>query len=804
MAITTRLVRCVLLVAAITLVAVILGFVGYARYRVRRLVRDLPTRLGADIKQETNGFTYSQSVGGRTVFTVHASKEIQRINGRITLHDVGITLYGRTPGSADRIHGNDFEYDPAGQTLTASGEVFLDLEAPQADAPPQAGASSTTRVIHVKTSGLVFLEKKRSASTSQLIEFQSGVLHGSAVGASYNSADSKVVLDHEVKISGVRDGRPLALTAAHAELDRNRNLVQLASAVASEITASGKQTISADQAIGHLTGDGSLTDVQADGHVLLTRQSGGTLKGNHLAASFRPDARQRSVVRQAQLSGDVHFEQQVQGSFEQGRMQDVSVKFDAKGQPAQATLEGGVAMTAHTSDEERKLFAQRVQLDLHTDTSRRSVLQGAQAFGTPDQPARLEIAGPQKQTGGLEMTQIKAQHLTGHFVQESRAVHLRAMEGEGRAALERKLVNPAGATLSDEQSTGDTLSAQFSESGKARMVLARAEQRGHVNGSRLIAAKPSKTTSQPEQTERFRSDDAVYEAAANRLTLGGSVAIADGMSSLSSDKVTFDRTTGTATAEGAVQVTYQAKDSKSDPLHITAARAVTNRATNVTEFFGNSATAALHTNGQARLWQGGSQLEAAEIVFERSKGQVMATGNGEPVTAIFASLNGAKAGITRVSSRDLAYREQTGEIELSGSVKLAQGKSRLQSAHALVQLSQAAKRQQKPSTGSSVDVAAANSLMSARIERITANGAVQISQPGRQATGDRLVYTASDGTYVLTGTGSAPPVVVDESRGTITGAALRFHGGDDSVEISGGDGQRVRSETHLQPAPKRR
>ncbi len=82
-----------------------------------------------------------------------------------------------------------------------------------------------------------------------------------------------------------------------------------------------------------------------------------------------------------------------------------------------------------------------------------------------------------------------------------------------------------------------------------------------------------------------------------------------------------------------------------------------------------------------------------------------------------------------------------------------------------------------------------------------AQGAVVIDQPGRRATGEKLVYTASDGVYVLTGTEAAPPKVVDQVQGSTTGAALRFKSGDDSVEVLGSVDRktpgRVRSETRM-------
>jgi lipopolysaccharide export system protein LptA len=78
---------------------------------------------------------------------------------------------------------------------------------------------------------------------------------------------------------------------------------------------------------------------------------------------------------------------------------------------------------------------------------------------------------------------------------------------------------------------------------------------------------------------------------------------------------------------------------------------------------------------------------------------------------------------------------------------------------------------------------------------------VEIMQPGRRATGQQVVYTAQDGMLVMTGLPGAPPKMIDEARGAITGASLRFHAGDNSVVVSNGTdgvaGQRVRTETRV-------
>jgi lipopolysaccharide export system protein LptA len=58
-------------------------------------------------------------------------------------------------------------------------------------------------------------------------------------------------------------------------------------------------------------------------------------------------------------------------------------------------------------------------------------------------------------------------------------------------------------------------------------------------------------------------------------------------------------------------------------------------------------------------------------------------------------------------------------------------------------------------------------------------------------TGSELVYTAQDGKFVLSGTSASPPHLVDQQRGTVTGASLIFNDRDDSVIVSGGSSKAV-------------
>jgi len=72
--------------------------------------------------------------------------------------------------------------------------------------------------------------------------------------------------------------------------------------------------------------------------------------------------------------------------------------------------------------------------------------------------------------------------------------------------------------------------------------------------------------------------------------------------------------------------------------------------------------------------------------------------------------------------------------------------------------------------------------MPGQVERIVAEDRVVITEPMRHATGDRLVYTAAEDKFVLTG---GSPSIFDAERGKITGDSLTFYRHDDRVLVEG-------------------
>ena len=205
-------------------------FFVYGRWQGRRLGHDLPDGLGTTIQQSTQGFTYSESRGGHTIYTLHASKAVQyKSGGHAELHDVSITLYAAQGAAANRIYGNTFDWDPVHGIAQAMGEVQIDYQGAASPgsqpgkAPVDEGESRNT--VHIKTSGLVFNKQTGLASTTERIEFRLAEAAGSATGASFDSQKGIVILAADVAFNSSVGGKPLAVRAHHAQFDRASRLL---------------------------------------------------------------------------------------------------------------------------------------------------------------------------------------------------------------------------------------------------------------------------------------------------------------------------------------------------------------------------------------------------------------------------------------------------------------------------------------------------------------------------------------------------------------------------------------------------
>ena len=206
-----------------------------------------------------------------------------------------------------------------------------------------------------------------------------------------------------------------------------------------------------------------------------------------------------------------------------------------------------------------------------------------------------------------------------------------------------------------------------------------------------------------------------------------------------------------------------------------------------------------------RLWQSVNSVSAPTITLNRTKQTLVAVANGaaEPVRTVLVSQGGmgaakpeksdtvakpkaATPSVIRIRSGELHYSEaerialfHSGQVgQVTAETTDAGGTSTIISHETEVTLLPAGTHAASQASNASIDV-------------LTATGHVGIDWPGRHATGEKLVYRSEDGNYRLTGTAIAPPRVIDELQGTVTGSALILHSGDDRVTVEGDGGKTV-------------
>jgi lipopolysaccharide export system protein LptA len=838
MRVTIKGLRRYVLGAAGLLLAVVAGFFMYGRYRFRRIERDLPGRLGINIQQTATGWSYSQSSQGHTLFTLKASKESQLKSGHVLLHDVDITLYG-PPGSKrqDRISGSDFEYDTNSGVATSQGDVTIELSGVTGSATTVSGGNGDagSNTIRVRTSGLTFAQKTGEASTAQAVEFQLPRGAGSSLGAHYNAKTGVLELKSDVKITTSSNGESAVVQAAHAMLVRESMQAFLTDASMEYEEEVG----SADEATVNFRDDGTAEKIDAQGHVRMKTDTGATVESG--TAAIAMDTRSQPTT--AELGAGVQFDSAhdnatMHGTSAEGTLQFGSVRgVDGRTQTGLRHAEfrqdvqfaekvAGLAKDPH-GRAEKHLQGQKVDVDFAPSApeggveAHKAVAEGNPAMTLEQIPSKgpaqtTRISGDRlvavlgagnalQQLDGAGHTRIDSESADGSkdtsqgdvlhatFTQQAAAKKTGATGKPGKTRGENAHRKGASAAESGMETALETAiqdgNVVLTETPALRSGAAKKGAEGSCNG---VPALPAMLIACAQHAE--------YHAANQVLVLMGSPSIrsagADGSETeMAAKEIDYHRDTQDADGKGAVKATYTAPPKPgaavsgpgfgggSGPVHVIAERAALHHASNASDFYGTG-------EKPARLWQEADSLTAPVIEIDRTKNVLQAweagAGSKAPVQANFTSAMGARhqLGVARVSSQTFVYRDEARQAEFRGNVTMDQGGAAIHADDGLVFLKPAQAGARKP--GAPAEAAGGATQSSSQIDRLIATGHVVFTQPGRRGDGEKLVYTADDGQYVLTGTPEALPRLSDSVHGTTTGTALLFNSQDDSVEVGGG------------------
>ena len=320
--------RRLLVFTTVLLTLVVAGMYFYARSKATNVLKQIPGKIGYDIKQTASGFQFSKSDGKRTLFTVQASDLKQfKLNGNAELHNVSIVLYGRDSSRFDQIYGDDFAYNQQTGDVSAKGDVQIDLVANPAGlaSPDQSTPKELKNPIHLKTRDLVFNKESGNATTEARVEFRTPQATGWAVGVKYAGKSNTLTLESQIHVV-LNDANAAVIEAEHGIITNDPREIVLDHPHLSREDG----TLQADKAVFYLGHENQVERVLAAGNVTtVTRMQGAkqprVARNSHpssdteepKASEMRSRADQAeflltgkgNLLRTATLTGDVHIEQ---------------------------------------------------------------------------------------------------------------------------------------------------------------------------------------------------------------------------------------------------------------------------------------------------------------------------------------------------------------------------------------------------------------------------------------------------------------------------------------------------------------
>ena len=849
--------RRLLAVTAMLLIVVVAGMYGYARWRAINVLSKIPGKIGIEIKQTVNGFQLSKSDGKRTLFTIQATDLKQfKLDGRAELHNVNIVLYGRDSSRFDQIYGNDFAYDPKTGDVTAKGDVQIDLVANPAGlaSPDQATPKELKNPIHLKTRDLIFNRETGNASTNALVEFRTPQATGTAVGVKYVGKTNILTLASQIRVElaganaavieavhGTITNEPREIMLDHPRLDRNGTTSEADRAVfhlgtdnnLERVLATGNVHTLSHSEPGKNAAPVSRSDTDRS-------DSAQELRGRADQAEFLLTGK-RDRLHLATLTGNVHFEQTgpqpMQGDAGrvimefagQNQLQKVHAVDGArlvqkaaagnKPEVSKPTLNKSGAKGLAAGPQDFQLTAPVIDFTVvGGHTLQHAVTSGASqiTISQPQEAAAGSSPTASSQTSNAQQTVVTAGKFTADFASTGGKNHLATIHG----APDARIVS-SRAGQPDRVSTSESVDATFLPQGGIDSVT----QQGSVVYTDEQA---------PGKRVQAWANAAHYTPSDQMLVLTGSPRVSNGGMATTAKTIRINRATGDAVAENEVKSTYSelkeqpngALLASSSPIHVTADSMTAH----------NTGGVALYS-GNARLWQDANIIEAPSIQFDREHRSVMA--QGTPISPVQTILVQPQKSLPQKGQPQeaQAQKDQSPKVQAEG---LVSDKASPDTAGTRTILGLGKRGKAAPQSGSSpiaitaskltyadaerrvhyeggvvaqsADFTASSKTLDAyllprsqtsanqsvagpgQLDRMVALGDVVILQPNRRAEGQKLVYTAADDKFILTG---GPPSIFDAEQGKITGVSLTFFRRDDRVLVEGEASTPVVTQTRV-------
>src|SRR5271165_5373990 len=753
----------------VALLLIVTGSYFIAKAKLKPQFHSLPKQLGIDIQQTSEGFSLSKSEGGRTIYTIRASNAVQfKKGGHADLKNVHIVVYGKAHDRFDQIYGKEFTYDPESGDISAMGQVNIDLQgyAEGPTKPDQAPPEELKNPIHILTQSLTFNQKTGQAHTDDVVEFRTLQASGTAKGAYYDSNTNQLQLKSDVHLVTTGDNAADIFGTSGTIQKDPRQAVLLNAAIYEP-----DRTLTTDKLTMLFEPDNSIQHAQAEGNVNIE------VRGPTIVDITGPrgdlNVGPQNAVLQAIVTGGAKYNTRGD-NLSHGSADTFVLDFEAANQPKFFHMLKNARMRQDPQPGKPGSPGQPMEIvadQLHFVLENGNELKTGDTVGKAQitifpSPAGTKPAKPAKPGqdfgSGNATTVATAGKFHATFGAENR---MQTLHG----APDARIVSLSPGQP-DKVSTSQNLDVAFAPDGGAEKLVQTGDFTYH---------EPSP---KPDTGGRAMfAEKATYTPADQILVLNGSPRAIDGGMTTTADVIRINRDTSEAFADGNVKTTYSdlkpqpngALLATSDPVHVTALHMTSRNQPSVA-----------HYSGNVRLWQTANVVRATLIDFEQQNRTIVAHAEtAQSVSSLFVQqAQDGKLTPVDVTADKLTYVDAERRARYTGNVLAKSTNGTISAEQIDVYLKPA-----DTSGGSQVqtDAKASKPVIPgsegpSRIDHMVAVGKVIVTEPNRRAVGDRLVYTADDSKYYLTG---KSPSIFDAEHGTVWGDSLTFYSRNDRVLV---------------------
>ncbi len=586
-------------------------------------VPSLPVEVGA----QTGSWRWTQTTGESTRIEVVADSFVRDAEGSgAELRGVELKVLHDDSSSYDRVESAAMRM-LAGGELRSEGETLIAI-----GLASDGGRPAAARVV---TSAVTFDPAASSASTKQPVEYSLPGAAGTAAGAAYDAASSVLELLSDVRLDGfggddggssstVRAGRlrysegdGRIQLGRGAALDREDLHLECASATL-ELVVGRLRWLECLEASGWR--DGANTAMLFSAPVL-TAEFGAdgalrSLSGRGGARMASAASTDRFEVRSAAM--DLRFDREEGGSF------SVLRELEATGDAAAESVRADGALLTIGSE----------GLLIHLAGSSEQI-ERIESLA----PGRLRQASPGPDGASTDL-------LAGRIRLDYSAGRLQGLRGSSGVHL---LQRPAPEEAAGLSTWSDLLSASFEDGSDTMGELLQSGGFRFEEGSR-----------------RGRAAAARFDGAGGRLELAGDASVSGEGAEVSAALIRLERASGLLEATGEVALTLQGGEDGAEraPIAFFGAReAVYGTADSL---LSDPDRRTIKCGGAARLWQGPTRLDAAEIVVDLAARGIRAAGGVAAYWSAGAPDRAGQRSVTR--SESMTYEEASSSARFVGAV----------------------------------------------------------------------------------------------------------------------------------------